>query len=275
MSRLPNPTSRRPRDIVCALAAGLVLLAGCGEQPQGVTIDPEQVDATQAPLLGACRALDPKDLANAANASVVVACTEPHTAETYLVRHLPEEFMDAGYDDPRLVSFAGRACSTAFSEFLGTDESVSMRTLLNWVWFRPSENAWKEGARWFRCDAVGGAASSTRLTLLPETVSALLAQGPDDAWMACVDAPSVSDSPRIACDQPHLWRAVTTIKLGDAEATYPGDDVALRRTKDFCSRSVSAWLGYPPDFDFGYTWFGEAAWQSGNRRSVCWARTSK
>ena len=93
--------------------------------------------------------------------------------------------------------------------------------------------------------------------------------------MACVDAPSVSEAPRIPCEKPHLWRAVTTIKLGNAEADYPGDKDIVARTKEFCSGSVSAWLGYPPDFDFGYTWFGAVAWEAGNRRSVCWARTTK
>ena len=44
-------------------------------------------------------------------------------------------------------------------------------------------------------------------------------------------------------------------------------------TRDFCSDSVGAWLNYPVDYDFGYTWFHEAEWEAGNRRSVCWAKT--
>ena len=31
-----------------------------------------------------------------------------------------------------------------------------MRTVLSWAWFRPSEEAWDQGARWYRCDVVGG-----------------------------------------------------------------------------------------------------------------------
>jgi hypothetical protein len=44
------------------------------------------------------------------------------------------------------------------------------------------------------------------------------------------------------------------------------------RTRDFCSKSVGAFLDYPVDYDFGYSWFHEPEWQAGNRRSVCWAR---
>ncbi len=29
------------------------------------------------------------------------------------------------------------------------------------------------------------------------------------------------------------------------------------------------------DFAVGYTWFHEAEWNAGNRRSVCWARTAQ
>ena len=45
-------------------------------------------------------------------------------------------------------------------------------------------------------------------------------------------------------------------------------------TRDYCSDSVGAWLDYPPEYEFGYTWFHEAEWKAGNRRSVCWAKTS-
>lgn len=268
---LPRAWMRRVSLAVITLA----LLAGCGEQPQGVDVDPDQVDATDAPTNGACRNLTPDDLGNTGNASRVVPCSEPHTAETFHVQLLPDQYSEADYNARSLSSYAGRTCTTAFGRFLGTDESTSMRTVVTWAWFRPSEKAWNDGARWFRCDVVGGSVDSPQLVRLPVTAAGLLADGPDDEWMACVDAPSVTQSPRISCEEPHVWRAVTTIKLGDEDTQYLGDEAVLRRTKDFCSGSVSAWLGYPPDFDFGYTWFGSAAWQAGNRRSVCWARTSK
>ena len=268
---VPRAGSRR----VSLAAITLVLLAGCGAQPQGFDADPDQVDAIEAPANGACRNLTPEDLGNTANASSVVPCSQTHTAETFHVQLLPDQFSDAAYDARSLSSYAGRTCTTAFARFLGTDESTSMRTIVTWAWFRPSGDAWNDGARWFRCDVVGGAVDSAQLVSLPVTAAGLLSDGPDEEWMACVDAPSVAQSPRIACAKPHVWRAVTTIKLGDEDAQYPGDEAVVKRTKDFCSGSVSAWLGYPPDFDFGYTWFGAAAWQSGNRRSVCWARTTK
>ena len=77
------------------------------------------------------------------------------------------------------------------------------------------------------------------------------------------------------CSQPHDWRAVTTIKVGQPADPYPGDRIVQVRSRDRCSDWVGAWMHYPPDYDFGYTWFHEAEWETGNRRSVCWARTDQ
>ena len=83
----------------------------------------------------------------------------------------------------------------------------------------------------------------------------------------------MTGSVKIPCSRPHDWRAISTIVVDDASAPYPGDRLVQVRSRDFCSASVGALLGYPVDYDFGYTWFHEAEWQAGNRRSVCWART--
>ena len=80
---------------------------------------------------------------------------------------------------------------------------------------------------------------------------------------------------KVPCTEPHQWRAVTTISLGGANDDYPGDRLVEVKTRDFCSDSVGAWLSYPVDYDFGYTWFHQAEWDAGNRRSVCWAKTDR
>jgi hypothetical protein len=64
------------------------------------------------------------------------------------------------------------------------------------------------------------------------------------------------------------------MEVGEAQDPYPGERLVRARTHDFCSDSVGAWLGDPVSYDFGYTWFSEAEWSVGNRRSVCWAKTA-
>lgn len=245
--------------------AGTLLLGGCG------AADPP-ADASP-PELGDCRVLRPADVEKASNSTEVVDCAEPHTAETYAVGQLPESFDDAAYDDPGLGSWAYDTCSTAFQDFLGADESLVMRTVVSWAWFRPSPEAWEDGARWYRCDVVGGGEQSKEYVDLPPTAKGLLLGKPGDEWMVCADGPTVAGSVKVPCSQPHQWRAVTTISVGEQGEDYPGDRVVEVTTRDFCSKSVGAWLNYPVDYDFGYTWFHQAEWEAGNRRSVCWAKT--
>jgi hypothetical protein len=264
----------RLASLSAALVMALAALTGCDDD-NGSNVDPDQVDAVEPPEMGACRVLTPKDVAQPSNATRTVDCAEKHTAETFAVGELPEELKDADYDAPELGTFAYETCSARFQQFLDADESTVMRTIVSWAWFRPSEKAWDKGARWYRCDIVGGGDESTSYVALPTTAAGLLAQKPpDDAWMACVDGPSVQSAPKVPCTEPHTWRAVTAIKVGNPDDPYPGDRVVEVTTRDYCSDWVGSWLGYPPAYDFGYTWFHEGEWKAGNRRSVCWAATT-
>ena len=255
------------------LLVALVLLVGACSSTVDPDADPAQVDAAEVPTLGTCRVLSAADVAESSNASRAVDCSSPHTAQTYAVGQLPSSLDGAEYDDREVATFAYQTCTKAFMRFLAADESLVMRTVVSWAWFRPSERAWDDGARWYRCDVVGGGDQSKEYVDLPRTAEGLLAGKPDDAWLVCANGPSVTGSVKVPCTQAHTWRAVTTIKLGEPGDPYPGDRLVQVRSRDFCSESVGAWLGYPIDYDYGYTWFHEAEWDAGNRRSVCWART--
>lgn len=255
-------------------AAPLVLLAGAlsgclGSSPTS----PTSVDKA-APDLGACRLLTPGDVAQPSNSTPPVSCEEAHTAQTYAVGSMPSQFAHSAYDDRAVASFAYRVCSQRFMVFTGADASLAMRTILSWAWFRPSEAAWTGGARWYRCDVVGGGDQTRSYVDLPVRTKGLLLGRPKDEWMVCAQGASVDGSVKVPCSQKHDWRAVTTIVLGTESDAYPGDRVVQFRTRDYCSKSVSAWLDYPVNYDFGYSWFHAAEWSAGNRRSVCWARTA-
>ena len=259
------------RGVVLLLA---FLVSACGEEGQGGNADPDLVDSVEAPELGACRVLSPDDVSLPTNATETVDCADKHNAETYAVGQLPSKFNDASYDDSEIGAFAYDRCSEKFMAFLGADESVVMRTVVSWAWFRPSEDAWDEGARWYRCDIIGGGEQSESYADLPETAKGLLLRQADK-WMVCATGATVANAPKIPCSEEHDWRAVTTIQVGKQGEDYPGDRVVEVTTRDFCSDSVGAWLSYPVDYDFGYTWFHAAEWEAGNRRSICWAKTDQ
>jgi hypothetical protein len=262
------------RAAVAAAFAAVVILTGCSSEPQGKNVDPEQVDSTEVPELGACRMLTPDDVEQPANATRTVDCKDKHTAETFAIGDLPKSFDDVDYDAKAVGDFAYRTCTKQFEKFLGADESLVLRTIVSWAWFRPSEKAWDDGARWYRCDVVGGNATSTEYRPLPTTAKGLLLGRPDDRWLVCAVGATVAEGEKVPCAQKHDWRAATTIKLGEPGDKYPGDEIVASRTKAFCATSIKAWLNYPARFEFAYTHFHEAEWQAGNRRSVCWAMTS-
>ena len=261
-----------------AVASAVVLtlgLAGCGSEPQGGNVDPGLVDSTEPPTLGACRMLEPEDVEQPANATKTVDCSAKHTAQTFHVGELPDSYDDAAYDDEAVGEHAYATCSKKFAEFLGADESLVLRTVVSWAWFRPSEDAWDDGARWFRCDAVGGTPNSEAYRPLPRTVEGLLVGRPRDKWLVCAAGDVFEKAEKLPCSQPHDWRAVSAIKVGEPGDEYPGDSVVASRTDAFCRTAVQAWLSYPATFEFAYTYFHEAEWLAGNRRSVCWAKTTE
>jgi hypothetical protein len=256
--------------VVALLAVVAVTLSGCFGTPGG-----DSGGSTAAPDVGACRVLTPEDVARPTNDTTPEACTKPHTAQTYAVDSLPARFAHASYDDGDVAAYAYRTCTQQFMDFTGADESLAMRTILGWAWFRPSPSAWQDGARWYRCDVVGGGDHSTKLVDLPKSAKGVLLGIPSDKWMSCVNGPSVTDAVRVPCTDKHNWRAVTTIVVGQPKQKYPGDRLVEVQTRDYCSDSVGAWLNYPIDYKYAYTWFHKNEWLAGNRRSICWAGTKQ
>jgi hypothetical protein len=258
----------------------LLTMTGClAACTDGASSEAEPAAAvTKAPALGACRLLTPGDIEHASNDSPAVPCSRKHTAQTFAVGAFPAAVAAKGMEAAELGAYVFRKCKPAFRRFVGADDSLVLRSTLTWAWFRSSKPAWRAGARYWRCDVVGAGDAGDRsasLQALPKTARGLLLGHPDDEWMVCVDGPSVSGSPKIPCSRTHTWRAVTTIVLGRSRDPYPGNRLSEVRTRDYCSDSVGAWMNYPVDYDYGYTWFHAADWKAGNRRSICWAKTSQ
>ena len=259
------------RRLACVAAAGLVLLTAC--TPKDVVRGGPEKEP--APELGACRVLEPKDINEPSNDADLVSCKDDHTAQTFRVGSFRGKVAKASYDSPALGTAVYRDCTKQFMKFTGADDSLALRTILSWAWFRPSEDAWQAGSRWYRCDVVGGSESSTELVNLPTSAKGVLLGIPSDKWMACVNGPSVNDAVRVPCTEKHNWRAVTTIVVGQPKDKYPGDRLVEVQTRDYCSDSVGAWLNYPIDYKYAYTWFHKDEWVAGNRRSICWAGTTQ
>jgi len=252
-----------------ALLSFALVVAACGNARKET-----DADKVTPPKVDACRHLAAADLDKPANGSPVVPCSKAHTAQTFAVGTLPKE-TGSSYGDKRHAQYVFETCSTSFRDYIGADESLALRVQLSWAWFRPSERGWSRGARWYRCDLVGGPSGADALRDLPTQARGMFATTRPDEWLTCARGTTVDRSKKVPCSEPHDWRAVTAIKVGLPDDPYPGDRIVEVRSRDRCSDWVGAWLHYVSDYDFGYTWFHQAEWDTGNRRSVCWARTDK
>ncbi|MFT4009117.1 MAG: septum formation family protein [Nocardioidaceae bacterium] len=258
-----------PLRVALVLAALLLVTSACAAKNR-------PSDSTTPPEIGACRTLAPADLTRSTNDTPTVPCRDGHTAETFFVGEFTGAADTDQPEDTKLGIQAHDLCQPAFIEFLGGDESLVMRSTLTWAWYRPSDKAWKKGARWLRCDVVGGGEQSKQFVDLPETTKGVLLGRPSDQWLVCAQGDTVDGAVKVPCTQQHDWRAISTVVLGRADDPYPGDRAVELKTRDYCSDQVGAYLGYPvTDYDFGFTWFHEGEWKAGNRRSICWAKTSK
>jgi hypothetical protein len=272
---------RRTVVLLAVLPALLVVATSCGSRSE----HDSEADRLTPPPGDACHDLAAGDLERPTDPRPAVPCSSRHTTQTFAVGTLPSGTGKA-YDDRRLGAFVFATCSQAFRDYLGVDDSLAMRIQLRWAWFRPSKHAWDRGARWYRCDVVandvehdgdreGDREGDTTLPALPVDVHGLFSTDLPDAWLTCARGTSVTSATRVPCSDRHDWRAVSTIKVGLPADPYPGDRVVQVRSRDRCSDWVGAWSHYAPDYDFGYTWFHEAEWSTGNRRSICWARTDR
>jgi Septum formation len=257
------------------IAALLVVLAGCTMSPGGTGTGGSAQAETRPPRLGACRVLTRSDVARPSDDTATVPCSAHHTAQTFAIGQFPDAVARKGTGSPALGGYVFRRCQKGFERFVGADDSLVLRSTLSWAWFRSPDDQWRSDAHTWRCDVVGGTGDSASLLPLPRSAKGLLLGHPDDRWLACVAGLTVSGSARIPCSRPHTWRAVTTIVLGKSDDAYPGDRISEVRSRDYCSDSVGAWLNYPVDYDYGYTWFHEAEWRAGNRRAICWAKTDQ
>ena len=103
------------RRLVAPLLLGM-LLAACltacrGEAAAGSDDDPAQVDAVEAPELGACRTLAPQDVAEPSNATATVPARSRTPRRPTPSGQLPASFDEADRDDHGLGAWAYDTCS--------------------------------------------------------------------------------------------------------------------------------------------------------------------
>ena len=208
---------RRPLPRAAALAAACALLLAAARRvtPPTPTSTRSRSTRWSSPSSAPAATSPPQDVAQPANATQTVDCAEKHTAETYAVGDAAGPLRGRRPTTTwTSATFAYKTCSDGFEKFLGADESLVMRTVVSWAWFRPSEKAWDDGARWYRCDVVGGGEQSAEFVRCPRPPRACSSAAPRTAGWSARPVPRSPATARSPATSAHNWRAVTTIKVG-------------------------------------------------------------
>lgn len=223
------------------------------------------------PTVGECRRIPFASAAKPEDQTAPVDCRSPHTAQTVKVGDL-ERLGGTPLDGAisgSLRDRVARACSTRLLRSAGGDRTRQRLSRLEVVWFVPTPQAVRTGARWFRCDVVGVAAEG-RLIRLPRTVAKVL--DADDAlerFGTCgTAAPGKRGFRRVVCRRTHTWQAVDVVDI-DRRARYLGRRATAAGDAS-CQDLASARSGGALRYSWSFEWPTRAQWDGGQRYGYCW-----
>ena len=137
------------------------------------------------------------------------------------------------------------------------------------VWFGPSLEQADAGANWYRCDVVALRSKGTLLRLPRSMKGVLDADGALDRFGTCgTSAPDRRGFERVACSEPHTWRAVDVIEI-DPGARYLAKDAGAEADSS-CKDVAADRAGGSLKFTWSFEWPTKEQWKAGRRYGYCW-----
>jgi hypothetical protein len=236
---------QRTSAVLVTLLLSLVACTGCSSQvagratpaPQVVAAAPEARNCWQDSTPGSGSPLDETE---------IVACTEPHNAETIVANDgvfAPEmaypTLRDLGSDATNRQLLVDICNPFLVDGYLGMDVQTELPSYGLYVTAAPrlpSSEQWDAGARWIRCDLVYGMQSGAPA---PGLMAGGLTGPQSAAYHLCFTGTSDDYTP-VGCDQPHAAEALGQPYQLDLLAPWPGDAAARQELRKSCGE----WLPY-------------------------------
>lgn len=278
--------------VVASVVSGVLLVTGCsgaGDGGDGDTAASPSAPASEttsdtppppppAPANGRCYRLGEQQVRAAHVDAEPVACKQRHTTQTYLVGRLRGKVVRSAdsIDSTAITRTVDERCSAAFDDYVGGDADTRTLSRVRYVWFVPSEDEFARGANWFRCDVVADRQHGTPAAL-PETARRMLdADDALDTWGTCdrTGAELNAEADWRMCSQPHDWKAISVLSLGDDGAAWPGVE-SLQSRGDACESAVRDYLADSTGaLAFRWSYPTKEQWRAGRRYGLCWTRDS-
>lgn len=265
--------------LVIGAVSAVVLLSrwdpGAETEQQAPTPTPTETQSTAtpapAPRESACSRLDYAEAVAPNTRGRTVPCSEPHTAQTFLVGSL--DLVADGHllavDSDRAQEQATETCRDAVDEHVGASPEAMRLTMVEAVWFTPSMEEALHGADWVRCDVVA-VSGGRQLVELPEDSEGMLASEPGlSSYAMCGTAqPSADDFSRVVCSARHSWRAVASVDLPGA--AYPTAEQAADVMESRCRDVARERADDPLEFTWAEERPTREQWEAGRRYGLCW-----
>ncbi|WP_300677110.1 septum formation family protein [Nocardioides sp.] len=267
------------RAVITAVAAGTVLLGGCGGSEPAATptpTPPAHASAVPNPADRACYRLSYADAvaptapSAQAVASTAVSCAKGHTSETFYVGAL-SDVVDGhlvAVDSTRIQRQSARTCPAKLSAYLGGSVEDLRLSMLRAVWFTPTVADSETGAAWLRCDVIA-VAGKEKLATVTGSLKGSLASGAGAEAMCGTAAPSATGFERVPCAQKHTWKALKVVTI--AGEKYPGTDAAKAAGQTICKNEGKAVASNALDYSWSYEWPTAEQWDAGQTYGICWA----
>lgn len=273
--------TRRRVTAAITLLAGMLALASCGK-PAGVDGDltnnwPAMADAKVAvPEVGVCYE-DEYDITWTGPFDTVDCAKTHHTETTYVGTFTGA---DASRATPPISGSASRrtayeACMKNTSDYLGGDFHIALVEL---GLVLPNSNAWKGGARWFRCDVTQYEDPDDNTEVTTGSVKDGL-KGDAPLGFPCnnvvEDGQTLigDNTPPVPCSGPHSAELVGVFTAPD---TAWIDDKTKRDNlaADGCWQKLYDFVGarnHSNLIGLIYMTFARSDWDLGDRGVRCWA----
>lgn len=209
--------SRIPAIVVGSAAAALVATGLSFAVTTSLPSRPYQAEPDgpkyETPAIGDCHTLASGQLDDGSDEAAPVPCGDHHTSVTYDVGQIKGSIDDFDGDE---------ACENELlDKAVGRDYRL---TYANWTFYVPTIEQEDHGARWYRCDLIMEASTSSRLRALPATLPLIKDDSGSSPFMVCSTDIAGPDQQGdiVPCSQEHAYEAVTVATLPTTER-WPGD----------------------------------------------------
>ena len=215
------------------------------------------------PKAGSCHALTGAESGAASDPDAPISCDRTHTSRTFMVPTVPDRIaMD---DLDALGELVSDRCTPTYLRKISRSDRARALSSYFYVWFAPTRQEIRDGARWVRCDIVlaGGPGA---LAPLPPAITPALRTAPHPDNVARCQLGKRKDFAITVCSKAHEYRAKGTYVM--AGKKYPSERARFAEAKRRCPRITGSrsWL---------VSYASVASFRFGSKLAICSAKTNR